>query len=51
MGRTYKPNEKLWNETSVKVAVNKVLEDKTLYKTALKYHISFSTSAGMSRHA
>ena len=44
MGWTFKPEEKLWNETSVKAAVKEVLEDKKiLNKTALKYHISFST--------
>ena len=44
MGRTYKSKEKQWNETSTKAAVKEVLEDKkTLYKIALKYHISFST--------
>ena len=44
MGQTYKPKEKLWNETSVKAAVKEVFEDKkTLHKTALKYHVSFST--------
>ena len=44
MGQTYKSKEKQWNETSTKAAVKEVLEDKkTLYKIALKYHISFST--------
>ena len=44
MDRTSKPKEKQWNETSTKAAVKEVLEDKkTLYKIALKYHISFST--------
>ena len=42
MGQIYKPKEKLWNETSVKAAIKELLEDKkTLYKTALKYQISF----------
>ena len=37
MGRTFKPKEKLWNETSVKAAIKEVLEDKKiLNKTALE---------------
>ena len=44
MGQTYNLQEKLWNETSVKAAIKEVLEDKkALHKTALKYHVSFST--------
>ena len=43
MGRKYTPKKKLYNETTMKAAVEEVVnQGKTVYKTAPKYHMCLS---------
>ena len=40
MGRTYKPQSKLYTESSIKAAIEEVHNGKPVYKTAKKYDTS-----------
>ena len=42
MGRTYRPKPKLYTESSINAAIEKVRNGKPVYKTAKKYHMSTS---------